>query len=298
MGNYNVDVDEKIVRIFRMIADDYVKFKRQNKLYDFTDLPLYLYDICSEYDEHIKGINALFVDEFQDIDPVQLNVFEYVDADKYVYIGDPKQAIYAFRGACSAVFDNFKTDDWQWYTLSTNYRSYQPIVDYAEAVYNTAQSYINRRKTYDALSIPSVVDKSIIDCEKGTGGTVMVVTSFDGKKLNGNYWTYCEEEDTENFVAAQLASPTTQILCRSNKQVKKLQTMGVERVSTVHQAKGLEYDNVIVVDFPQTCEEEQNIAYVAATRAKNNLTVIDWDILLYFVSAHKEELKSANSVLF
>lgn len=74
--------------------------------------------------------------------------------------------------------------------------------------------------------------------------------------------------------------------------------MGVERVSTVHQAKGLEYDNVIVVDFPQTCEEEQNIAYVAATRAKNNLTVIDWDILLYFVSAHKEELKTANSVLF
>ena len=34
MGNYNVDVDEKIERVFRIIAADYVKFKRQNKLYD------------------------------------------------------------------------------------------------------------------------------------------------------------------------------------------------------------------------------------------------------------------------
>lgn len=112
MGNYNVDIDEKIERVFRIITNDYIKFKRQNKLYDFTDLPLYLLDVCQEYDEHIDNTDALFVDEFQDIDPVQLAVFEYVDASKRVYIGDPKQAIYAFRGACSAVFDKFDVPEW------------------------------------------------------------------------------------------------------------------------------------------------------------------------------------------
>lgn len=70
------------------------------------------------------------------------------------------------------------------------------------------------------------------------------------------------------------------ILCRSNKQVKKIKDLGYENVSTVHQAKGLEYPNVIVTDFGLEEEEEINIAYVACTRAKDSLLVIEHDILL------------------
>ena len=42
MGNYNIDVDDRTKRSFETIALDYIKFKRKNSLYDFTDLPLYL----------------------------------------------------------------------------------------------------------------------------------------------------------------------------------------------------------------------------------------------------------------
>jgi superfamily I DNA/RNA helicase len=54
----------------------------------------------------------------------------------------------------------------------------------------------------------------------------------------------------------------TQILCRTNRQVKKIQSYGIDNVSTIHQAKGLEYDNVIMTDFVIDTEEEKNIAYV------------------------------------
>lgn len=66
------------------------------------------------------------------------------------------------------------------------------------------------------------------------------------------------------------------ILCRTNKQVKAINEKGYYNVSTVHQAKGLEYDNVIVIDFPIKELEDLNIAYVALTRARNGLYVINW----------------------
>ena len=51
-------------------------------------------------------------------------------------------------------------------------------------------------------------------------------------------------------------------------------------IGTIHSAKGLEYDNVIVYNvdsntFPLNCEDNWNLYYVGVTRAKNNLCVLD-----------------------
>ena len=64
-------------------------------------------------------------------------------------------------------------------------------------------------------------------------------------------------------------------MCRTNKQVKYIQDKGYFEVSTVHQAKGLEYDNVIVIDSTISSVEDLNIAYVAMTRARNNLFIVN-----------------------
>jgi len=66
------------------------------------------------------------------------------------------------------------------------------------------------------------------------------------------------------------------ILCRTNKQVKYINDAGYYEASTVHQAKGLEYKNVIVIDTTISCTEDLNIAYVALTRAQDNLFVVNW----------------------
>lgn len=297
MGNYHLDIDEKIEKIFKIISADYVHFKRANKLYDFTDLPLYLCDVCKEYDETINDSPILFVDEFQDIDPIQLQVFDFVQTKRRMYIGDPKQAIYAFRGACSQVFDEFRNDDWTWFNLSTNYRSKQNIIDFAERAYQAASNALLHKANYSFIRATEIdeIPISTIEASRGTGGAVMVVEDFCGEYLAEQHWLEMSENTTEAEIARLLNNPRTQILCRSNKQVKKLQTLGIENVSTVHQAKGLEYDTVIMVEFPISTEEELNISYVAATRAKNELCIIDWDMLLYFVANRTEEEKQQAS---
>lgn len=89
MGNYNIDVAQSTKNKFEKVLKTYTKYKRDNKLYDFTDLPLYLRDMLVLYNERITNIDALFVDEFQDVDDIQAEIFGMVDAKKYFYIGDP-----------------------------------------------------------------------------------------------------------------------------------------------------------------------------------------------------------------
>jgi superfamily I DNA/RNA helicase len=66
------------------------------------------------------------------------------------------------------------------------------------------------------------------------------------------------------------------ILCRTNKQVKWIEELGYGNVSTVHQAKGLEYESVIVIDEVIKDNEDLNIAYVAVTRAKNKVFIANF----------------------
>ncbi len=86
-------------------------------------------------DEIRKKYQAVIVDEFQDTDPVQWNIFETLfltDPTKAVYlVGDPKQSIYAFRSADIYTFleaaKGFNIE--QKAALTTNYRSTQGLLD-------------------------------------------------------------------------------------------------------------------------------------------------------------------------
>ena len=73
------------------------------------------------------------IDEFQDTDPQQYRIFSrlYVgQASCGLYlIGDPKQAIYGFRGADIFTYIQAKAQVAAHYTLETNFRSTQALVD-------------------------------------------------------------------------------------------------------------------------------------------------------------------------
>ena len=72
----------------------------------------------------------VMVDEFQDTDPVQWEVIEraFVGQVTLVLIGDPKQAIYAFRGGDVVTYLRARDRADALLTLDTNYRSDAPLV--------------------------------------------------------------------------------------------------------------------------------------------------------------------------
>ncbi|NNG38542.1 UvrD-helicase domain-containing protein [Flexivirga sp. ID2601S] len=74
---------------------------------------------------------VVLIDEFQDTDPVQWEVFDraFNGHATMVLIGDPKQAIYAFRGGDVVTYLQAAGTAGVRHTLATNWRSDRPLVD-------------------------------------------------------------------------------------------------------------------------------------------------------------------------
>jgi exodeoxyribonuclease V beta subunit len=86
------------------------------------------------------------IDEFQDTDPVQYTIFRAVYHDRphtgLFMIGDPKQAIYAFRGADIHTYLKARQDTaGHRHTLDTNYRSAQEMVAAVNQLFQAAGDY-------------------------------------------------------------------------------------------------------------------------------------------------------------
>ncbi len=118
--------------------------KRRSPRRDYDDLLLDVHAALSN-PEHPEQAEALaqaleakwrvaLIDEFQDTDPLQYAIFHtaFIRQGVPVFlVGDPKQAIYGFRGAdihayLAAAAD---TAPEQSYTLHTNYRSHRDLVN-------------------------------------------------------------------------------------------------------------------------------------------------------------------------
>ncbi len=280
MGNYNIDIEASVRRIYDAIRHAYIQYKEKNQLYDFTDLPKYLLDKLNEYELDITDIDALFVDEFQDIDEIQLELFDRAKTKRKFYIGDIRQAIYQFRGAITGVFERLK--DFTIYNLDTNYRSYQDIINAATSIREYALEEIKNNRIPQPTEYEGLFAESDIHCIRGQhDGSVYIVPRIGC--CNMILPDRMQRVSDILLIKKLLKDSHTQVLCRANKQVRKLQSLSIDRVSTVHQAKGLEYDNVILTDFPMDCEEELNIAYVGMTRAKNILCLIPFEVLCYII---------------
>ena len=85
--------------------------------------------------------SIVMVDEFQDTDPVQWQVIDRAFSGQatVILIGDPKQAIYAFRGGDIVTYLNAASTAGERKTLGTNWRSDAPLVDSLQAVMRDAQ---------------------------------------------------------------------------------------------------------------------------------------------------------------
>ena len=101
---------------------------------------------------------AALLDEFQDTDPVQYQIFKtiYGNGKQPVFmVGDPKQAIYSFRGADIFAYLKARQNATACYTLDTNHRA---TADLVTAV-NTLFSSRGRENSfvYDAIPFADAV---------------------------------------------------------------------------------------------------------------------------------------------
>ncbi len=125
------------------------KLKLQHHVTGFNDL-LTAFDAALLHPDNIRLRQQLrhcypvaLIDEFQDTDSLQYRIFKtlYPNNDNtlaLLMIGDPKQAIYAFRGGDIFTYINVRRNTPDRYTLPTNWRSSEEIIKACNHIFTTA----------------------------------------------------------------------------------------------------------------------------------------------------------------
>ena len=104
---FHQDIENFIYQVFDIAIEairEYEAYKKQRGLIDYIDMEILVKRLLdhSYVQEVLKSeIDLLMVDEFQDTSPIQLEIFIKLSdiATHSVWVGDPKQSIYGFRGA-------------------------------------------------------------------------------------------------------------------------------------------------------------------------------------------------------
>ncbi|MCY4284128.1 MAG: UvrD-helicase domain-containing protein [Thiotrichales bacterium] len=167
-----------LVPVVEPVMDRFRAHKRAAAQLDFDDLIVSARDLLRDHDEVRRALAARFrhvlVDEFQDTDPLQTEIFWRLCGEPpagsdtghwttfslrpgaLFLVGDPKQAIYRFRGADIAAYvrarEVFRTQTAAAVlSIATNFRSCAPIMDYVNARFETALSEENGQPGFQSL---------------------------------------------------------------------------------------------------------------------------------------------------
>lgn len=124
-------------------VEAYQKAKRESGYLDFTDLLLYAHDLLRHEGarpELQARYDRIFVDEFQDTDPLQAGILTALGSSQKLFVvGDPKQCIYRFRrGEPRVYFDvrrRLLSEGAEERLLGKSYRSTEPIQAFVNAAF-------------------------------------------------------------------------------------------------------------------------------------------------------------------
>lgn len=134
----------KLLQVLQAVDKEYSKIKQAKSKLDFGDLQLFLVQLLQNKDvvnELKQTYQAIFVDEFQDINEIQFYIIKTIAGENNVnYIGDVKQSIYEFRLASPDIFlgelEQFEqASNAQVIPFNKNYRSSNHILQFVNNVF-------------------------------------------------------------------------------------------------------------------------------------------------------------------
>ena len=135
--------------LFSYAEQELGRRKKQQNIHFFDDLLIKLdRSLKNEGGETLtqsirKKFKAALIDEFQDTDPIQYSIFKKIFAAGrriLFLIGDPKQAIYSFRGADIFAYMKAAEDATFRYTLRENWRSETTLIQAINAVFTNQRN--------------------------------------------------------------------------------------------------------------------------------------------------------------
>lgn len=301
---------------------------------DFNDMINQAADLIKENKPQYT-YQHIIIDEYQDISYSRFNLIKEIrelSGARLICVGDDWQSIYRFAGSDISLFSNFEkyVGKYEQLFIEQTYRNSQSIIDITSKYIqkNKKQIQKNPKSKKEPLENPiKFVYYSQDNAEDIFINEIQTLIDKNGKKpilVLGRH-----SFDINEFIKL---TPNSKIKYyeRSDKlEIKDFEDIDIKYI-TVHKSKGLEADNVIVLNlknhllgFPNKMTddpmlslllsddeeyrfaEERRLFYVALTRTKNKVVLlIPTDISLfaeelitdndYLLTSNNEKLSKTN----
>lgn len=279
-------MQEKVFEEYRegknpLLLESLKKYRKEKGYLLFQDMIPISLSLLRENKTVISDYQYLFVDEFQDISKERFHyIAEYTKkvGNALVVVGDDYQSIYQFANSDIKYFTEFSQffENSQRIFLKNTYRNSQELLDYARKVISKNTGQIDKRLCSNhhlkdpiqviyyasieqyAHKIAGIL-KQLFERETKLKVLILARYQFDFEIMH------------EKSIQRTLRK------CPETVQIDML---------TIHKAKGLGYDEVILLNlrkgkygFPSTVmkvdiEEERRLFYVALTRTKNHVYLL------------------------
>lgn len=227
-----------------------------------------LFELIEENPQCIRHMSWVILDEAQDSDEQQFRfLFEMINPDNFFVVGDNRQCIYQFKMSNpQLMLDLANEPGVKTFSMNENYRNGSTILNFAKRLISplglSDDSIPMREISGSVTEVPFSTDT--------------IIKTLQGQPRLGE-WAILTRTNREieqiGFILKQNNIPFVtfkQSELNKSQLTKKLESNTV-KLLTIHSAKGLAFNNVIVVGTRFYPAEERNVAYVAATRARNKL---------------------------
>ncbi|MDD5580142.1 MAG: exodeoxyribonuclease V subunit beta [Methylobacter sp.] len=138
-----------------------------------------------------QRFKVALIDEFQDTDDSQWLIFSTLFAapSQYLYlIGDPKQAVYKFRGADIYSYLAAQKQAQYQFTLGNNWRSHPQLVDAVNVLFQREQAFLLKDLTFKAVKPALTADKGALQLS-GQAVAPMMLWQLPESQSKTGYWT-------------------------------------------------------------------------------------------------------------
>lgn len=168
-----------------MAADD----RRRRNALSFNDLLLLTAEVLREHSDVRRALQAkyrwIFVDEFQDTDPVQAEIMFHLSdggSGALYVVGDPKQSIYRFRRADIDIYNQVRArlggpKGEGLVSLTSNFRSVPSLCNWANRVF--AEMFPEQPSAWD----PAFAPLAAVETSDNGGGLFKLTIASDHKDV-------------------------------------------------------------------------------------------------------------------
>ena len=282
LNNKLIPINDKIYLV--LILKIYLIYKEElysEEKIDFDDMINYAYESVNKL--YYFPYKYIIIDEYQD---TSLSKYKLIKAliDKFniklLTVGDDYQSIYSFTGCKLSLFTKYKKyfPKSKIIKLKYTYRNSNDIVQISKRFVMKNRNQINKRLISNKYTDKSII---IIYSNNEIKSVLSIIKDYDNILILGR-----NNINIENLI-------------NNSNYINSYQQIGVDKninYLTVHKSKGLEEDNVIILNviddtlgFPNKIKEnrildyiresddlesERRLFYVALTRAREKVFIL------------------------